>query len=358
MIGSMGDARAGTEKNLLTIIEHLDHSQFEPFLVSVQDCDYIRRGQFICETSCLHINRLITPAMLRVRRRLAHKMQELKIDIVQTFFTEGHLLGGGAARSAGIRNIISSRRNLGYAYTFKEKLFLKFANRYPRRWLANCEAVANTIARIESVPRSCFDVIYNGIELGDATGREGAAPLTEPMTIVMVANLRPIKSVATLIKAAVTVVKSVSTAQFILVGDGPQRGELEQLARNRGIANHITFAGGQDDVMSILEKASVGVLTSLSEGCANAILEYMRSSLPVVATAVGGNRELVVDGETGFLITAGDTDTLAEKLIYLLNHGRQAQEMGRRGYERVVDRFSLPAMMEAYQAYYLGLLNV
>ncbi|MCK4856335.1 MAG: glycosyltransferase, partial [candidate division Zixibacteria bacterium] len=80
--------------------------------------------------------------------------------------------------------------------------------------------------------------------------------------------------------------------------------------------------------------------------------------LPVVATAVGGNRELVVDGETGFLITAGDTDTLAEKLIYLLNHGRQAQEMGRRGYERVVDRFSLPAMMEAYQAYYLGLLNV
>jgi L-malate glycosyltransferase len=356
VIGSMGHGRAGTERNLLTIIEHLDRTRFEPFLVSLQDCEYIQQGRFCCDTTCLHLYRMFTPSMFRKRKQLAHRMRELGIDVVQTFFVEGHLVGGAAAQMVGVKAIVSSRRNLGYSYTLKEKLLLKIANRYPRRWLANSQAVADVVSRLEAINRSRFDVIYNGVEIppDDAGPKTGD---TAGQTVVMVANLRPVKGVDTLIRAAAVVVKSVPNARFVIVGDGPQRTSLLKLTADLSLTGRIDFIGSTSDVRSTLRGATVGVLTSTSEGFSNAILEYMCAGLPVVATDVGGNREAVLDGKTGFLVASADQNALAAKLIYLLTHPDESFRLGRAGRERAETEFSLVAMIRNHQEYYVKLLK-
>lgn len=357
VIGSMGHGRAGTERNLLTIIEHLDRTRFEPFLVSLQDCEYIQQGQFYCDTSCLHLYRMFTPAMWSKRKQLAQRIRELGIDVVQTFFVEGHLVGGAAARIAGVQSIISSRRNLGYSYTFKERLLLKVANRYPQRWLANSQAVADTISRLEAIDPSCFDVIYNGVEIPALDVADTQAAVDANQRVVMVANLRPVKAVDTLIRAAAIVIKSVPNVRFAVVGDGPQRTSLVKLAAELSLTGQINFMGSTNDVRGALRGATVGVLTSTSEGFSNAILEYMCAGLPVVATDVGGNREAVNDSRTGFLVAPGDHDALASMLIYLLTHPEESVRLGRAGRERAEAEFSLAAMIRNYQEYYIRLVK-
>jgi L-malate glycosyltransferase len=354
IIGSLGHGRAGTERNLLTIIEHLDRTRFEPYLVSLQDCEYIQQDKFICDTACLYLYRMFTPSMIQKRKQLSRRMQELGVDVVQTFFVEGHLVGGGAAKMAGVKAIISSRRNLGYSYNLKEKLLLKFANRYPRRWLANSQAVADTISQLEAINRSCFDVIYNGVQI---PALDNAGPANALKRVVMVANLRPVKAVDTLIRAAAIVAKSVPDVRFAIVGDGPQRALLQTLADELSLTGQIDFIGSTSDVRSTMQGAKVGVLTSTSEGFSNAILEYMCAGLPVIATDVGGNREAVLEDKTGFLVTPNDHGALADKLIFLLTHPDDSLRLGRAGRKRVETEFSLAAMIRNYQEYYVKLVK-
>jgi glycosyltransferase involved in cell wall biosynthesis len=358
VIGSMGNARAGTEKNLLTIISSLNRDRFTPYLVSLQDCDYIRAGNFACDTSCLNVYQMFSPAMRRARRELAERVQTPGIDIVQTFFTEAHMLGGAAARLGGAKAVISSRRNLGYSYGFKEKLYLRIANRYPTRWLANCKAVADEIAVTERLDRFRFDVIYNGVALHHESSENAFGTVGDVSSdVVMVANLRPIKSVDTLIRAAALVIKSRPDTRFVILGDGPQRGELTRLTDELNVSSNVRLAGSVDDIMPYLTSSRIAVLTSLSEGCSNAILEYMNASLPVVASNVGGNPELVVDDETGYLVQPRDAQAFAEKIIHLLEHPDDSATMGRAGRLRAERQFSVARMISDYEAYYEKLLQ-
>jgi glycosyltransferase involved in cell wall biosynthesis len=354
VIGSMGTARAGTERNLLTIIEHLDPVQFKPCLVSLQDCEYTRKGEYLCDTECLHVHRMFTPKMFRARRALADRMRELRISVVQTFFVEAHLVGGAAARMADVPVVISSRRNLGYSYSAKEKLFLKSANRYPGRWLANCKAVASRIAELEGLDERCFDVIYNGVPLLE---RSRGSESPQRFDVVMAANLRPIKAVDVLIRAAATVIAERPETSFAVLGEGPLQQKLEILTGELRLEHAVTFAGSQSDIAPWLRNAKIGVLTSQSEGCSNAILEYMNASLPVAATPVGGNPELIVDGKTGYLVAVSDPQVLAEKLLDLLGNPEKAERMGEAGRRRVEQMFSLERMISQHQEYYQRLLT-
>ncbi len=348
IIGSMGDGRAGTEKNLLTIITHLDKSTFEPLLITLQDCDYFRSGKFVCETHCWHLERMFTIDMFAKRKKLADFIRERTVDVVQTFFVEGHLVGGGAARMAGVQAIISSRRNLGYSYGLKERLYLRIANRYPKRWLANSEAVTEKISRIEGIKSELFDVIYNGVEL------KAVLPAQQHLkqTIVMVANLRPVKSIPTLIQAAVEVVKEFPQARFRIVGEGPDRHSLQAQISEAGLHSNFEMPGSTNDVHAAIANATMGVLTSTSEGFSNSLLEYMRAGLPVIATKVGGNSEVVREGVTGYLIEAGDHRKLAERILELLRNPQSAMVMGAAGRKLVEDKFSLSAMVQGHEDYY------
>ena len=132
----------------------------------------------------------------------------------------------------------------------------------------------------------------------------------------------------------------------MLVGEGPLRLELESRARELGISDAVCFRGSAKDVAAILAAIDVSVLTSVKEGCSNVILESMAAALPVVVTDAGGNRELVVDGATGFIVPIDDAEAVAERIVRLLSDRELRRRMGEAGLERVRERFTVGRMVD------------
>jgi glycosyltransferase involved in cell wall biosynthesis len=142
------------------------------------------------------------------------------------------------------------------------------------------------------------------------------------------------------LRAAARVRAVVSDAAFVIAGEGELMPRLKERAAELGIAEHVYFIGRCDDVASLLFASHVGVLSSKAEGFANAILEYMAVGLPVVATDVGGVREAVVEGETGYIVPSGDDAQMAERIIRILGDDQRGPSMGARGKSIVAEKFS------------------
>ncbi len=143
----------------------------------------------------------------------------------------------------------------------------------------------------------------------------------------------------------------------VFIGDGPLRTALQEQAQALGIAQRVHVLGRRDDVPALLSQLDIFVLTSRSEGMSNTILEAMATGLPVVATAVGGTPEMVLDGETGRLVPPDDPEALERALTPLLIDAAPRRRMGQQARRRVESRFSLPAMVQAYETLYEQLLT-
>ena len=153
------------------------------------------------------------------------------------------------------------------------------------------------------------------------------------------------------------VVDAQPTAQLVLLGDGALRDELEAQAAELGIADRVTFAGQVPDARSLLPAADIALLSSVSEGLSVSLLEAMAARLPVVATNVGGNPELVVKNETGLLTPTGDDAALAAALVALLGDAARRAALGAAGRARVVEQFTSERMHAAYAERYRGMLE-
>lgn len=143
-----------------------------------------------------------------------------------------------------------------------------------------------------------------------------------------------------------------SSMRLVMVGDGPLRVQAQQILEKAGVASLTWLPGERQDVPDIMRGLHAFVLPSLAEGISNTILEAMASALPVIATAVGGNAELVCDGETGDIVPAADASILAQRLIQLASHPERARSMGQAGRQRVLQRFGMQAMVATYQGVY------
>jgi glycosyltransferase involved in cell wall biosynthesis len=173
----------------------------------------------------------------------------------------------------------------------------------------------------------------------------------------LVARLSPEKDVATLIHAVRHALRLLGPEQAAftleIVGDGASRPQLESLSRNLGLGDTIRFLGERSDVASLLAHASMFVLPSLTEGISLTLLEAMARGLPVVATRVGGNPEVVVDGVTGFLVPVRDPAALAAAMVRIHQCPTLAAEMGLRGRRRVEQEFSVQKMIREYEQQYV-----
>ena len=171
--------------------------------------------------------------------------------------------------------------------------------------------------------------------------------------VVNVARLSSEKDPANLLRAAARVAAADPTFRLELAGDGPLRGELSALAESLGIAGLVKFLGDVRDVPALLSRASLFVLPSKAEGISLTLLEAMATGLPVVATSVGGNPEVVVHGQTGHLVPSEDPAGLAEAILWMRRHSEDAQLMGRAGRRRVEDVFDIRAMVAQYERLYV-----
>ncbi|MSS70112.1 MAG: glycosyltransferase family 1 protein [Candidatus Latescibacteria bacterium] len=222
------------------------------------------------------------------------------------------------------------------------------------RVIAVCEAGADLLIRHFGARRGGLTVVRNGIEVERFAPGPGVAheAMKGLRVVIAVGRLTPQKGLDTLIQAAPEVVRAVPDAGFLIVGDGPLRGELERMGQASGVGERIIFAGERRDVHDLMRGAQVLALPSVYEGLPLVALEAMACGLPVVASAVDGVPEAVADGETGVLVPVGDVACLADALIGLLRDPARGEAMGRRGRARAEACFSASRMAEETQAVY------
>jgi glycosyltransferase involved in cell wall biosynthesis len=199
------------------------------------------------------------------------------------------------------------------------------------------------------IPRSKLRTIWNGVDLDRFAFR---GPAIGP--VVIVARLCAEKDIATLLRASRIVRHQDPTYRLEIAGDGPCREELVRLTHELEIGSAVKFLGEVRDIPDLLSRASLFVLSSKSEGISLTLLEAMALGLPVVTTAVGGNPEVVIDGQTGRLVRSESPAELAEAILQIRRHADDARMMGRAGRRRVESCFDIRKMVARYEDLYLG----
>lgn len=311
----------------------------------------------------LPLGRLYGRGALAAGRRLAGIIRERSVQVVHAHDFYSNIFAAPWTRMAGARFIASRRWWEG-----PDRRAQRWANRasytLAHRVLANSESVAELLVQGERVRRSRVVVVPNFLDdeafdpppsgWVEGFARELDLP-ADRMVVGVVASLSPIKDHGTLLRAVASLATAWPRLHLVLVGgDGGSRAELEGLARDLGIADRVRFAGLRPNQPSAHHLFDISVLTSVSEGMPNSVLEAMAAGRPVVATRVGAIPDAVIDGATGFLFPAGDSAELGDRLSRLLRDPTLMRRFGQAAEQRARANHSAgPAigrLMETYQA--------
>jgi glycosyltransferase involved in cell wall biosynthesis len=287
-------------------------------------------------------------------------------QLAHIFFNDSAMVFPPLLKLLGIK-VIVSRRDLGFWHTPGNLRVLRIAAKFVDCVIANCEAVRQVVIGCEGYPPERVQVIYNGSgrPVGPfAAGRrqDYGVPEGVPL-VVLVANLRPLKRVGDAVRALAGVPgPGLAAPHLLVVGEDREgvtgashRAELERIARALGVSNRLHFAGKMADPMPVIALADVCLLCSETEGLSNVVIEYMLAAKPVVCTAVGGNSELILEGQTGGLVPVGDVARLAEALAEVLGDPGRARQWGDRARQRALELFAPTVMIERHQQLYEAL---
>ena len=204
--------------------------------------------------------------------------------------------------------------------------------------------------------------IYNGVNFDrfrkpcDPAIRR--AELSIPPDAILagtVARVEPAKDHGTLLRAMALIAERVPRLHLAVVGGGSELDTLRELARELGIGDRVHFTGPRTDAAEWLQTVDFSVLSSVKEGLSNTVLESMAAGRAMIATDVGGNAEVIVEGETGYLVPARDPAALSQAIARLAVSDERIREFGRLGKDRVHDLFSVERMVERTQGLYLSI---
>lgn len=365
LIDTIACDTAGTQKQLLEIIRRLDRDRFAPHLICLWESAWMRSHDLPCPVHVLGHQGFLKPGFPGVVRRLGALIDEQDFRLIHVFFDEAIIVGWLGAGSAQNRPVLlSSRRDMGLGvgnqpwYHRLFPLVLPRVNRDFALIVTNSDAVSRYASRRERTPLSRFKVIRNGVDVappagGIPLGLQGA---THALRVGIVASLTPVKRHDVLLRAWARLPTAVAGAHLYLLGEGPTRDALAGLAKSLGIEDRVHFVGAVHDVPDWLRHLDVGVLCSDREGLSNAILEYMAQGLPVVATRVGGNPELV-SADNGILVPSGDAAALATALATLLEDEDLRRRLGAASARTVREHYSWAPVMGQLMASYDDLLG-
>ncbi len=346
----------GTENQLIFLLERLDRVRVAPHVACLRSSPYLEGLARELPVTVLDVRVDRGAGLVNGVRRARAWVRRERLDVVLTFFRDANIVATLGARWAGVP-VVSGRRNLGYWHTPREIRILRFLNRFTREFVANSEAVREQTVRREGVPRERIRVIPNAVDterfrpaspgeretLRARLGFPASAPL-----VGCVANLRPVKGHEVLVEAFAAVCARVHEARLALIGEGPIEAPLRERARALGVLDRLHFMGLRQDVPDLLRAFDIVVLASHSEGLSNALLEAMASGLPTVATAVGGNTELLEDGALGMLVPPSYPAAMAAALGELLTSPDRCRRLGAAARDRVCARNSPERVLEAW----------
>lgn len=350
----------GAEKVLVHFLRELDQHRYRPLVA----CLYGGDGAIADELRAMGI--AVVDLGMRAQWRLdafvrlVQLLRRRRPTILHSSLFHANVMGRLAGRLIGVPVIISCRQNISIGAQWRE---------WVNRWtvglddcvIAVCELARQMELQQTKLAPDKVVTIYNAIDPGLVDDAHPAATVPQPLipkknadmlVLGTACRFHPQKGLAHLITAFATVSNRMPNVHLVLVGDGELRDALEEQVQMLRLAEQVTFTGFRTDVLTVLTQLDLFVLPSLWEGLPLVLLEAMAARLPVIATAVGGTPELVVDGETGLLVPAADATALAEAIQHLLANHELRQAMGRQGRLRVEQKFSAAKAVKETTALY------
>lgn len=287
-------------------------------------------------------------------------------DIVHVHSQEAGLLGRAVAWMAGARAIVYTPQVIDIRRTRWHWLYVLV-----ERFLARITDVIVSVSDSDrermirwGIPPQKIVKIPNSVDVNEIDGisdtdriRKALGLDPERPLVMQVGRLSAQKNPLAFVEGAAQVLQKRPDAQFALVGEGPMREAITQHAETLGLNGALRLLGWRDNAAAMMTAADVVSLTSEWEGMPHTLLEAMAKSRPIVTTDVNGCPDVVVDGKTGFLVPPGDTLVWAERIIDLLENPKLMDKMGRRGRERVIERFSQEQMITCIEELYVGLVE-
>ena len=254
-----------------------------------------------------------------------------------------------------------------YGASRKFQLFRKFLVLWIQQFMAVSRDLATWLEQVIGVKRPAIHQVYNGVDVERFRPRQGARASclpsefsSEDLTLIgTVGRLQHVKDQATLVRAFCHLRQITADrthhVRLVLIGDGPMRDEIQQIIEDEEMNSLVWMAGERQDIPGLMRSLDLFVLPSEAEGISNTILEAMASGLPIVATDVGGNSELINDGKTGFLVPPKSPQAMAEAIAnYVLDH-ELMRAHGEAGRAIAESHFSMDAMVDGYLTVYDGL---
>ena len=298
-------------------------------------------------------------------RRVRARVRRGDYHIVQSQHEKSDLINALLPRRNGLRTI-SNRRDMGFQKSARvSALFRKLNNRFDRI-VAPSQSILDKLVAEENADAKRCHAIPNGVDTtlfrpADADQRRAMRAAlgftNDEVLFGCVASFSPVKRHVDLLTAFADVVRAHPNARLLLVGKGPLRGDVETQIAALKLSAHVSLLGARADIDRILPALDAFVLASNTEGLSNAILEAQACGLPVVATAVGGNPDLVHAGNTGWLVPAETPAALARALREVIDHPQTARDFGANARAHVEREHSIDAMAAAYERLYRELAD-
>jgi glycosyltransferase involved in cell wall biosynthesis len=353
--------RAGVQKQLLLLARGLIEQGFDVHVIALA-----QRGPLEADFWAAGVVTKVVSQRLRVDPvalgRLKRHVARVQPDLVHTWNFVANTYGRIAARAAGVNHIVAGQYGIDRWKSnwqwFVDRRLARFTDRY----VVNVAAIRDYCAE-GGLPADKFTVIPGGVEPArpsDVTRAELLAELDCPpdaRLIGVVGQLAPPKRVKDLIWAADLLRVLHDNLRMIVIGDGPERSALHQFARLASDLDHIRLLGPRDDVWRIIPHVDVFWNGSGSEGTSSAVMEAMAAAVPVVASDIPGNRELVVPGETGFLVPIAGRAARARATDQLFNDAELAARLGAAARERMREHFSIEENVRRHVELYRVLLQ-
>ena len=282
-----------------------------------------------------------------------------KPDLVHTHLYHAGIIGRIVAKVMGIRMVVVHQHGAERVRSIIRSGIDRITSSLVSQYVATCRAVADVLQQREGISGTKIAVIYNGIECLDQIGQYPDKPhqtLSSLMTIINIGRLSPEKGHNTLLEAIARLNSGHTQARLVLVGEGESQTFLTDRIKELNLNGFVHMLGKRRDIAELLVNADIFVLPSDWEGVSMALLEAMAAGLPVVATAVGGTPEVVIDGINGLLVPPGDPEALASALTRLLLDPDLRRHIGQAGRQSVVERFNIQHTVQQLQALYENLI--
>ena len=358
------DLGGGTGNHLLSMLKHLDKDTWRIKIISKRPAEVHVAPDVPIEMMPIprRFNRFPF-TQLKALNDLRGNLGKNPPDLVHAYFFWPILYGRLLKRIGKIKALIENREDMGFSWGRDEYAWLRATRTIPDKVVCVSEAVRKVVLEREKLDERRVIVIRNGVDPPKQSSennsvRQELGLNEEHLVVGMVANYnRPVKGATYLLDAIPAIVSQVPSARFLFLGGGDEeRPLLQEKTKVLGIEQFVTFTGYREDIHRYYETMDLSVLTSLSEGLSITLLESMNHGLPVVATQVGGNPEVVDDEKTGYLVPPKDDRALADRIVQLLQDQELRSRMGEEGHRRVESHFRIQNVANRYMELYKSIL--